>query len=88
MKVVKRYEIPNSESFCISLPIEAQILKFVIENKKFYICVLENAKEKIFENRCFELLVEGVPMNSLKNLTYIGSSSLYDLNFYLFESIN
>ena len=80
---IYKYEIKGST---ISLPTNAEILKFDYQNEKWYIWALIDDEETNLETRSFQLLETGQKLmnnNLLIKPTYIGTTITHNDNYVL-----
>lgn len=87
MKRVYKYHIPTTGKHTLTLPVGAEILKFVV-NTDFYLLALVAPEEEVPEcNRTFLLVATEHDIQPLDNehYEYIGSVIYFGVGLHLFE---
>lgn len=88
-KTIYKYEIPLTDYIEIRLPVDAEILTFVMNNKIPYVYALVDKNQSLHEIRKFRLYGTGHDFD-LKSYKYIGTvmkESGITFVFHLFEQL-
>lgn len=89
MRKIFKYEVPIKETFELSMPTDAQILRVEDVDGRFYLWAVVDPDSERVETRLFECYKTGQPIDTnMDDLKYLGCCKLFimqELCLYVFE---